>query len=688
MDSNEKSITENFINKRIKYIAITMLVIFLVLVLRLFFLSIKNGKESKTIAIKERALRGSIISREGYTISRSIKNYSVSIHTKFLDPDKKEFFIKLFSIYSNIPIEKIRRRFFTKDGKVKSGWIVLAENIDAKQAIFLKELKYKLNRFKVFKGSGANKNFFYGLTITEKGENREYPLKEALSPILGYTRPYVADGYKNIVGYNGIEKFYEKYLNKKQDGFISGKRDAVGYVIQNANTIYKRKHNGYSLVLNISLEMQKNIDYILDTYKQELGAKEIVAAVMRSSDSKIVALTSSNRYDPLHIAQDQIANLQPKATTYAYEPGSVMKPLIYSLALEKGTITPDTTFNTFNGKMWIGKYKITDDEPEARLRAEDIIVKSSNIGISQVGWTLTGKEFRTGLIKFGLGKQKSGIDIGNEASGRFYSLRKLHAKINKASNSYGYGMVVTFAQLLKAYNVFNNGGISITPRVVNYIKNDRGQKFYLRKNYTKLAPISANTAQLVKNTLIEVVKRGTGSKAQTEGLEIGGKTGTAMIVGKSGYEKRYHASFFGFANDPEGNKYTIGVLVIEPDYKHHFASSSAVVIFKKIVDAMVDRGLLKPNLDQLQQKQLQEKRAQEEVIVKEKQQKQVKELKERLREQREAIIREQRESIKKRKSQKKRIKVKRQRKIERRINIKPKQPQQPINTPANTPDLF
>ena len=669
--------------KRLKYILYIMAIAFLILILRLLFLSFKDNGEIKTISIKDRALRGDIISREGYTISRSIKNYTVSIHTGYLDPNKKEFFLKLFSIYSSIPLEELKQKFYTKNGTPKKGWIVLADNVDAKEAIFLKELKYKLNRFRVFHGHGANKNFYYGLTITEKGENREYPLKEALSPILGYTRPsFDKQGYKHIVGFNGIEKFYEKYLNKKQDGFISGKRDAVGYVIQNADTIYKRKHNGYSLVLNISLELQKNIDLILDTYKQKLGAKEIIAAVMQSDNSKVIAITSSNRYDPLHIKQDEIANLQPKATSYPYEPGSVIKPIIYSLAIEKGVITPDTVFNTFNGKMWVGKYKITDDEPVSRLSAENIIVKSSNIGISQIAWRLKSHELYNGLIRFGFGKQKSGIDIGNESVGKFYSLRKLRAKINKASNSYGYGMHATFAQILKAYNVFNNNGVSVSPRVVNYLKNDQGNKFYLKKNFTKIAPISADTANIVKETLKEVVKRGTGRKAFTEGLEIGGKTGTAMIVGSSGYEERYHSSFFGFVNDPEGNKYTIGVLVIEPDYEHHFASSSAVPVFKKIVDAMVERGLLKPNLDKQKEEELAQQRALKAQKVKEIHRKKVKELKEILREQREAIIKEQRRSIKQRKKRKKRHK-----KVKPKTRPKPKVQQQ-IAPPPQTPDLF
>jgi len=662
---------EIFSNPRVKFIVIIMALLTAILLIRVSILSLNGNREIKTKTIKDRALRGSIISDEGYTIARSIKSYSASFHTKYLDPNKKEFFLKLFSIYSNIPLNELKKRLVDKNGKPKEGWVVLADNIDAKTAIYLKELKYKLNRFKVFKASGVNKNFYYGLTITEKGESREYPLKEALSPILGYTRSKEDNGYKYIVGFNGIEKFYEKYLNKKKDGLISGKRDAIGYIIHTKSTKYSKKENGYSLVLNINLGLQKTIDYILDNYKQKLGAKEVIAAVMRSKDSKIIAITSSNRYDPLNIKPEEIANLQPKATTYAYEPGSVLKPFTYALALDKDLIAPNTIFNTYNGKFWLtSRFKITDDEPEASLSAENIIIKSSNIGISQISWLFKGDDFRNGLLKFGLGSKKSGIDIGREAKGQIYSVKKLRAKVNKATTAYGYGIKATFAQLLKAYNVFNNNGVSFSPRVVNYIKDENGHKFYLKKDYTVLRPISKDTANIVKDTLIKNVEYGTGRLAKTEGLEVGGKTGTAMIAKGGRYIREYHTSFYGFANDAQGNRYTIGVLVIEPKYESHFASQSAVPVFKAIIDAMVEQDYLKPNINQAKQAQIAREKALKETQIKQKRQEKVLELKEKLRIQREQLIKHQRERIKRRKS-------------------KPKPKHHPTPKPAmNEPDLF
>ena len=665
MDKKVENSEDNIVNKRVKVIialTLTLLTIFLIKVLYTALHS--DNSPIKKREIRDRALRGSIISSDGYTISRSIKKYSASIHTQYLDPNKKSFFLTLFSIYTNTPISEIEKRLLDENGKEKKGWVVLADNIDAKTAIYLRELKYKLNRFKVFKATGINKNFFYGLTITEKGESREYPLKEAMSPILGYTRAVEKDHYTHIVGYNGIEKFYEKYLNKKTDGYVNGTRDAVGYVIQGKHTEYKRRKDGFNLVMNISLGLQKNIDMILDNYKQKINAIEVVAAVMRTKDSKVLAITSSNRYDPLNIKADEIANLQPKATTYAYEPGSVLKPITYAIALEHGVVTPESIINTFNGKMYVGKFPITDDEPEASLTAQNVIVKSSNIGISQITWRLKTKEFRDGLLKFGLGKQKSGIDIGREAQGKIYSFKKLNHKVNRATTSYGYGITATFAQLLKAYNVFNNNGISYTPRAVNYITRDGKKKFFFRKDYTVIKPVSPKTAAMVKQALIAVVNQGTGKKAITQGLEIGGKTGTAMIPEHGHYVRRYHTSFYGFANDTEGHKYTIGVFVIEPDIKHHFASSSAVPVFKAIVDAMIDRGMLKPNLPKMQQIEQEKVKEQRENIVKLRQKQRAKEFKEHLKQQREQIIKEQ----------------KHRKKVKRR----PK----PIPTSSQTPDLF
>ena len=100
----------------------------------------------------------------------------------------------------------------------------------------------------------------------------------------------------------------------------------------------------------------------------------------------------------------------------------------------------------------------------------------------------------------------------------------------------------------------------------------------------------------MKRILIKTVTDGTGIRAKTPGLEVGGKTGTAHIATTGGYSNLYNGSFFGFVNDSEGNSYTIGVLAREPKKPYlYFGAQSALPTFKAAIDLLVDEGYLKIN---------------------------------------------------------------------------------------------
>jgi len=145
----------------------------------------------------------------------------------------------------------------------------------------------------------------------------------------------------------------------------------------------------------------------------------------------------------------------------------------------------------------------------------------------------------------------------------------------------------------------------------------------------------------VKKILKEVVKRGTGVAGNYEGLEVGGKTGTAHIYDYKAkkYVSRYNSSFYGFANDNHGNRYTIGVLVIEAkNGKSYFASKSAVPTFKKVVDVLVDLEYLKPKLTPKRRKELLEKELKIEKLKQKRREERARKVKEKLRRQREQVL--------------------------------------------------
>ena len=149
--------------------------------------------------------------------------------------------------------------------------------------------------------------------------------------------------------------------------------------------------------------------------------------------------------------------------------------------------------------------------------------------------------------------------------------------------------------------------------------------------------ISVKTAKDVQKILRQVVLKGTATVAKYDGLYLGGKTGTAHISYGGGYHKQYNTSFFGFANDYEGHKYTIGVLVIEPNPDKHFASQTAVPTFRKVVEALVNLGYLKPKLDIKSKKVLAQHAQKRKEVIRQKQIQRTRQIKQRLKQKRKII---------------------------------------------------
>ena len=598
---NHKEIQNKAIHQRKN--KISFLFLLLVLAMGIFLTSVlKTISSDRRIpsnhsTIHDRSFRGSIISEDNYTLSSSQKTYQAVIRGASIEPDKKALFIKLFSIYSGIPEKDLLKRFKNRKGKEIQGNIILSKTINARSAMQLKSLSYKLRKLDVFRSIKTRKGIevVYGLDIIENGESRRFPLADVLSPILGYVGKKSDGKYTRPSGKKGLERSYEKHITSKKNGYFKGKRDVVGAVIHDKNSIKMQRVDGLDLHLNIPLAFQRRVELMADQMRESIDADEILVGVMESNTGKVLSLATTKRYDPSHIRQKDIAALVPKFTEYPYEAGSVLKPLTLAMALDHKRVTPNTWFNTFNGKMKIGKRRtITDDEKFASLTTTDIIVHSSNVGISQISWKLTGKEFREGLIKFGIAKP-SGIDLSRDLPGQLKPLRLLNNQMHRANSSYGYGMLVTFAQLFKAYSAFNNDGIAVTPRLVDYLQDAKGRHYKLEPELGDIQAVGKKAANEIHDILVEVVKRGTGVKAQYPGLEVGGKTGTAHIAKNGRYVREYHSSFYGFANDKEGNKYTIGVLVIRAKKRYkYFASLSAVPTFRRTLDILVELGYLKP----------------------------------------------------------------------------------------------
>ncbi len=578
--------------KKFKITFIFFLIVIFFLILIGAFIHIATGdKKIPKLKISEtdKALRGDILSRNLFTIASSKKLYKAVVDTRCIDPGKRELFIELFSTFSGIDKEYIREKLLSK-----KGFVTITYKLDSKAARYEKQLAGKLFRLGVFKSytdPKSGREFLHGLEIRESGEYRIYPLNDLLTPVIGYVKKYEKNGYTHIKGKYGLEKYYEKELEGLQSTKIVGRRDVRNHIILDSNSKVKNRYDGYSIITTIDIKLQKSIENILTQYQESLQAKEVMAAVMDSKTGEILAVASSRRYIHGHIEDPNALTIS--AVRYIFEPGSVMKPIIFSLLLQTDKIRLDDIVRTYNGEFMLGKKMITDEHKYAYLSAENVIVHSSNIGIAQLAQKLDTLDYFQGLRDFGFGTQTK-IDIAYELAGSIPNIHRLKNYVFKATTSYGYGIKVNFFHLLQAYNIFNNDGLLIRPTIGKYIMSENKKQLLYHKKFKRV--LSDSVAQKMQRILIKTVNEGTGKFAITPGIQVGGKTGTAQIAERGEYVKRYNTSFFGFANDSH-HRYTIGVTVIEPnpDDRRHYASFSAVPVFKEIVDSMIDLKMLKPN---------------------------------------------------------------------------------------------
>ena len=564
---------------------LSVVIVLSIFLLRVFWLGkFKPDFFISTTTIKrDFAVKGGIISSDNQIFAKNEKKYDLAVFKNNIKEGKKELLINLLAIYTNTP----KQVLLDKIKYSTTNRVILLENLPYKIVKHLKYLSTYLTIKSVFK---RNKNgVVYGLDIYEKSLKRDYPLNDCLEPILGFSRlKLVSEDNRRIyraMGQSGLEKYYESILKPKQNGYIKGYRDVQDNILYDNTVIIKQRIDGDNLYLNINSVFQRKVELMLDKLKKELKAKEILTAIMESDTGKIIGIASSNRYNPSSIRKKDIPNLKISHIQYLYEPGSVMKPITLAILLENKKVNPLEILNAHNGIFYFKKhFTIYDDEPFKWLNVIQAVVHSSNIVFAQLGLRLTPLQFREGLLKFGFA-QKSKIDLPYEYKGNIFTTKELNKETHRASISFGYGLQVNLIQLLKAYNIFNNYGIMVTPRIANKYNNSEIPTL-------KQQIISPSTAKQILNILRKVVLNGTGKGAKIDGIWTAGKTGTAKISKNGKYIKGlYNSSFIGFAND-KNHKYTIATLTIQPDKEKYFASQTSVVVFRNIVKIMEDMGFL------------------------------------------------------------------------------------------------
>lgn len=574
---------------RLLFLSVIFGLCFLFFMLAVFSKIISKTPPSNVITKTDVSVRGEIYSKDSYLLASSNKLYKVSFNPKSISKDKKELFINLLITYSGISKAEILKAF------KRNTYSTIAYNIMPNIAASLRLLNANFLKYDVFQEyEDANGKIIQkmGLDIEVSGVSRNYIFNNILEPVIGYVRKINSGRITRIEGVKGIEKYRDGILSSKRDGKVTGKKDIGSNIILNKNTQILEREDGFDIRLTIPLLLQAKIENLLKLSNKKYKAKELIAGVIDPRTGEILALATSNTFNPNKIFKKDYPSLNVSATELSYEPGSTIKPLVYAYLLQHNIVKGNEIIDTNNGVYKLRNYVIRDDSHQLKqASADEVIIKSSNIGMVKLTKDLSGAQMLDMFKTFKL-DSITGIDLPYEKNGILPKVSFLNREVTKASVSYGYGLRTTFIQLLRGYASFVNGGVLISPHITKELIAPNKDIYRPKLEEPKII-LSPKVATHMKELLHKVVKQGTGRRADVKGLIIGGKTGTARIAQKGRYEDLYNGSFFGYASDGE-RSYVIGVVAFSShSSEDYYGGQTAAPIFSQIAEILVEQDLLK-----------------------------------------------------------------------------------------------
>jgi stage V sporulation protein D (sporulation-specific penicillin-binding protein) len=548
--------TNMTVRKRLTWIFLLASLFFFILIGRLAWIQFVQGEELHNKALEVRlrdvpveAKRGSILDRNGKELVTSISVdsiYATPGHVK----NPREAAEKLAPIL-DMDVDTLYKRLTRK-----SSFEWIKRKVDNDTAQRVRELNLT------------------GIEFVE--ESKRYYLKPTLAPhVLGFT------GIDNQ-GLIGIEKSYDEEL-RGQPGRIVVEHDAAGRPVPEAIHQYIPPKPGYDLVLTIDETIQYFVERELDKVVAQYNPKFALVIVMDPETGGILAMGNRPTFNPNNWQEEprEVWDKNP-AIWYNYEPGSTFKIVTAAAALDEGTVRPEDRF--FDP----GYIKVADRNircwkagGHGSQSFAEVIQNSCNPGFIAVGLNTGKDKFYKYIEAFGFG-QRTGIRLPGEAGGIVIP-QKSATTLNLATMSIGQSIAVTPIQLVNAVAAVANDGMLMKPQLVKEIR-------YNGKTVSTIKPekvrqvISRDTAHQLCGLLESVVAEGTGRNAFVEGYRVGGKTGTAQVVGERGgyVDGRYVASFAGIA--PVDNpKVAVLVVVAEPKGGIYYGGQVAAPVFQAVV---------------------------------------------------------------------------------------------------------
>ena len=575
------------IRSRTGYLAIVLLVAMAAFVLRLFQLQIlQYGKYTELARASQQrqfvipAERGKIYMMDGKTPVPVVLNQAT--YTVIADPqavddkERNQIITSMREIAGGEMTDGVAERLANK----KSRYEVLAKNITRTQAEKLKE-----------------KNF--AGVLYQQGSVRSYPEGGLGAHVLGFV---------NVAGEGqyGVEGSLNSRL-KGQDGLLQSVTDVRNVPLTvGKNNMRIEAKSGDNLALTVDRNVQSQAELALKKGIEAANATEGSVVIMNPKNGQILALANYPTYNPAEFnKQKNAAVFMNSASMVPFEPGSIIKSFSFATAIDKGAVTPSSTYNNTDC------IKVADRTMCNALRGlngtttiQGAFNNSLNVGTitairklgngSQINLAARQVLYEYYHDKFGFG-QKTGIELG-EASGYIYPPDSVEGnEVRYSAMTYGQSMNLTMVQVAAGFSSLVNGGQYYKPTVLRGVIDVYGN---LKSSESKSIrqTVSGDTSSQMRTMLATARQSSFLSKSDKPGYEIGGKTGTSEAVVNGSYtQKETIATYIGYGGGKNGAEYVIMVRVAAPGKGINLQGNlHAGPIFTDISNWMIDYMKIAP----------------------------------------------------------------------------------------------
>lgn len=562
--ASEKQTKPNLLynpTKRLSAILLLMVFLFSAIFAKMFAVIVVEGEYLQVKAVDQwlrdvptDAPRGNIVDKNGKILASTATRYNLYVRPSNT-PDKEgvaKLLCEVFGYEYQSTLSKISKR----TSEVTVATKVTKEQLNIVYASGLKGIYYSEDNF------------------------RYYPYGDFMTQVLGFCS---SDGF----GQTGLESYYDKYLTGI-NGKILTETDLVGRSLDGGLSYYLPSVSGLDLKTTLDAGIQSIVEGAVRNAVAKFNPKGVACIVMDYSTGGIAALCEYPSFDLNNVPRNDLTTLfessKSKIISTVYEPGSTFKILTSAAALDSGKVHTSDRFYCAGSKVVDGKkIRCWKSKGHGSIDFGQGVESSCNCVFMECALRMGTNSFYDYMSAFGL-SSKTGVDMTGETSGIFIA-RNFVKNVDLARIGFGQAVAVTPMGLLAATSSVVNGGVKVTPHVMNEIKSANGTVASYGISGGERV-VSEQTSKTMCELLQRVVTTGSGKGAYVPGYKILGKTGTAQKYENGQIARgKYISSFLGFSVS-EGANYGVLFIVDEPKGYMYYGSLVAAPMVGDIFESI------------------------------------------------------------------------------------------------------